>query len=210
MGAYIWSSSSHNHAEANTPSSTNASLPTPPALRSSRVLLASPANSFGEGWYSPDASIPQPGAPLMKDLDSFTEGTGQGSFDFLPPVAAEDLTLALIFHPPEILDHVDDTLDNDPSTLDALIFPYSLALDMLPSPTNVEDAVLAWRENVVAAPPTLQMPIKRRRSITQDGEIYDERRTRIWSPTIESSGIDHMEVHQEGYLTSREEPEVPD
>jgi hypothetical protein len=32
--------------EANTPSSTNASLPTPPALRSSLVLLASPADSL--------------------------------------------------------------------------------------------------------------------------------------------------------------------
>ena len=42
-------SSSSN--EANTPSSTNASLPTPPALKSSLVLLASPADSLFVRFY---------------------------------------------------------------------------------------------------------------------------------------------------------------
>ena len=43
-------------------------------------------------WYNRQAPIQQPqaGAPRMKDLDSFTEGTGQGSFDFLPLMAAEE------------------------------------------------------------------------------------------------------------------------
>jgi hypothetical protein len=64
----------------------------------------------------------------MKILDSFSEGSGQGSFDFLPSLTAAEKGLPLIFHPPTI-DHI--------------------ALDLLPSPSNLTDAVLAWRENVV-------------------------------------------------------------
>jgi len=201
----------HDCNEANTPSSTNASLPTPPALRSSLVLLASPADSF-EGWYTPQAPIQQPGAPLIKDLDSFTEGTGQGSFDFLPLTAAEE-SLPLIFHPPDTIDTIDrmgHTVNHNANILPA----NPLTLDLLPSPSNLEDAVLAWRENVVNTSlppplPTLELPVKkRRRSLTPGGDD-DERRTRVWSPSQLSTTF-HIEPHVVRYPTKHIEPKTPD
>jgi hypothetical protein len=200
----------HDCNEANTPSSTNASLPTPPALQSSLVLLASPVHTFGEGWPSPQAPIQQPGTPLMKDLDSFTEGTGQGSFDFLPLTADEGLPL--IFHPPDAIDDMAQAIDTN---TDMLATDNPLALDLLPSPSNLEDAVLAWRENVVSPNlppplPTLELPVKkRRRSLTLDGDD-EERRTRAWSPSPESLPIAYMEPQVIRYPTNRTEPEAPD
>lgn len=213
--------------EANTPSSTNASLPTPPALRSSLVLLASPADSLfvrlylylftrwlnhhhSEGWYTPQGPIQQPGAPLIKDLDSFTEGTGQGSFDFLPLTAAEE-GLPLIFHPPDTIEHMEHSVDHNANILPANPF----ALDLLPSPSNLEDAVLAWRENVVnpSLPPplpTLELSVKkRRRSLTLDGDD-EERRTRVWSPSPQSSPTPHTEPHHVRYPARHIEPKTPD
>jgi len=199
----------HDCLEANTPSSTYASLPTPPALQSSLVLLASPAHTSA-GWYSPQAPIQQPGAPLIKDLDSFTEGTGQGSFDFLPLTAAEE-RLPLIFHPPDTIDHMEHSVNRNPNILPA----DPLALDLLPSPSNLEDAVLAWRENVVNPSlllplPTLELPVKkRRRSPTLDGDD-EERRTRVWSPSPQSSPTSHEEPHVVGYPTKDIDPRTPD
>ena len=161
----------------------------------------------GEGWYSPQAPIQQPGAPLIKDLDSFTEGTGQGSFDFLPLTAAEE-GLPLIFHPPDTIDRLENAVDNNADILSA----NPLALDLLPSPSNLEDAVLAWRENVVSPSlppplPTLEMPVKkRRRSLTLDGDD-EERRTRVWSPSPESSQMEPQVVQ---YLANRIESRTPD
>ena len=191
------------------------------------MLLASPADSlfvqpypyiftrclihhFSEGWYTPQAPIQQPGAPRMKDLDSFTEGTGQGSFDFLPLTAAEE-GLPLIFHPPDTIDHMEHSVNPN-----ANILPSNpLALDLLPSPSNLEDAVLAWRENVVNLSllpplPTLELPVKkRRRSPTLDGDD-EERRTRVWSPSPQSSPACHTEPHVVGYPTKDMEPRTPD
>lgn len=215
-------SSSSN--EANTPSSTNASLPTPPALKSSLVLLASPADSlfvqlylngftlrlihhYSEGWYTTQAPIQQPGAPRMKDLDSFTEGTGQGSFDFLPLTMAEE-GVPLIFHPPDTIEDSEHSVNRK-----ATIRPINpLALNLLPSPSNLEDSVLAWRKNVVnpsllPSLPTLELHVKkRRRSATLD-EDGEERRTRVWS---QSSPASHVELHVVGYPTKDIEVKTPD
>jgi len=199
----------HDCLEANTPSSTYASLPTPPALQSSLVLLASPAHTSA-GWYSPQAPIQQPGAPLIKDLDSFTEGTGQGSFDFLPLTATQE-GLPLIFHPHDTIDDIEHSLDDNVNTPSA----NSLDLDLLPSPSNLKDAVLAWRENVVSLSlppplPTFELSVKkRRRSLTLDGDD-EERRTRVWSPSLESSPTSRTEPQVVRYPTNRMEPETPD
>ena len=146
----------------------------------------------------------------MKDLDSFTEGTGQGSFDFLPLTATEE-GLPLIFHPPDTIDHMEHSVNCNINILPA----NPLALDLLPSPSNLEDAVLAWRENVVNPSllpplPTLDLPIKkRRRSLTLDGDD-EERRTRVWSPSPQSSPTSHTEPHVVRYLKKHFEPNTPD
>lgn len=147
----------------------------------------------------------------MKDLDSFTEGTGQGSFDFLPLTAAEE-GLPLIFHPPDTIDRMEHSVNRNTNILPA----NPLALDLLPSPSNLEDAVLAWRENVVNPSvlpplPTLELPVKkRRRSLTLDGDEEDERRTRVWSPSPQSSPTSHTEPHVVRYPTRDIEPITPD
>ena len=90
-----------------------------------------------------------------------------------------------------------------------------LALDLLPSPSNLEDAVLAWRENVVSLSlppplPPLELSVKkRRRSLTLD-EDDEERRTRVWSASPESSPTSHTEPQVVRYPTNRIEPETPD
>ncbi|KAF8962586.1 hypothetical protein BDZ97DRAFT_1920400 [Flammula alnicola] len=202
---------SHETPNANTPSSTNASLPTPPALKSSHVFLASPEPPFGHAWYSEGRSIP-PNAPLMKDLDSFTDGTGQGSFDFPLATGADETPLPLIFHP---TDEYDDMEEDVASPATATI-PNLLALELLPSPSNPTDVVLAWIEGVsantttpVATTSTPELPPKkRRRSFTQDNDT-DERRTRAWSPTIESSHPHAESQEGEPYPFTRAEPEAP-
>ncbi|KAG6841280.1 hypothetical protein C0991_000258 [Blastosporella zonata] len=54
-----------------------------------------------ESPYTVESVITTPGAPVMKDLDSFTDGTGAGSFpDFFPEDADEEFTpAALVAHP---------------------------------------------------------------------------------------------------------------
>jgi hypothetical protein len=90
-----------------------------------------------------------------------------------------------------------------------------LTLDLLPSPSNLEDAVLAWRENVVNPSllpplPTLELPVKkRRRSPTLDGDD-EERRTRVWSPSPQSSPSSNAELHVVGYPTMDIEQKTPD
>ncbi|KAF9051310.1 hypothetical protein BJ165DRAFT_1524260 [Panaeolus papilionaceus] len=189
-----------------TPSSTNASLPTPPALRSSRVFLVSPPHSFAGDELCPEQPpIPIPNAPLLKDLDSFTEGTGQGSFDFqLGPCADDTSNLPLLFHP-EYLNPVPSPLplnnEDSPSS--------PLALHQLPHTEDPTDAVLAWREKVIPSPTSLITPKKRRRSLTQDPET-DERRTRAWSPSVESSLIfcaDQVERQNQPWCTDAQPPD---
>ncbi|KDR80171.1 hypothetical protein GALMADRAFT_208343 [Galerina marginata CBS 339.88] len=208
MPALIWMLSAEPNA--NTPSSTNASLPTPPALKSSHVFLASPVRSFGgDNWYSEERSIPPPNAPLLKDLDSFTEGTGQGSFDFpLATGADEAPMLPLIFHPPENYDEDDEDVPTPTSD--------SLALDRLPSPGDLTDVVLAWRESVEAIKDTTSSerpPKKRRRSFNQDSETEEPRTRRAWSPTIDSSLIPYADNRDQEMtpeqMDCHTEPEAP-
>jgi len=125
----------------------------------------------------------------MKDLDSFTEGTGQGSFDFpLTSGADEAPMLPLIFHPPENVDTTPTTPSHPPMT-------NSLALYLLPETGNSNEAVLAWIEGVSSISSSSQPPPKkRRRSLTQDDETED-RRTRAWSPIIDSSSS-HADVRE--------------
>ena len=128
----------------------------------------------------------------MKDLDSFTDGTGQGSFDFpLGPGADEAPMLPLIFHPL-------DTTDDDAPTATSpnrMSMANSLALDLLPEPGNPNEAVLAWIEGLSATSSSSQLPPKkRRRSLTLDADTED-RRTRAWSPIIDSSSS-HADVRE--------------
>jgi hypothetical protein len=145
----------------------------------------------------------------MKDLDSFTDGTGQGSFDFpLGPGADESPTVPFVFHPHDNFDTIDTpnaTSSNHRSMTN------SLALELLPEPGNSNEAVMAWIEGISATanpseiPP---MPKKRRRSVTQDYET-EERRTRAWSPTIDSSSF-HVDVREgQDSPTEPTEPKPP-
>ncbi|KAF4618522.1 hypothetical protein D9613_009995 [Agrocybe pediades] len=215
-------------ANANTPSSTNASLPTPPALKTSHVYLASPERpmyvysrleptlwshpySSGHDWYANDRAIP-PNAPLLKDLDSFTEGTGHGSFDFpLVPGPEDGPVFPLIFHPTEKVESDNPRRHHTTSSLD---------LDSLPLPSDPTDAVLAWIEGVSAnaCAPSAELPAaaektpkKRRRSFTQDSET-DDRRFRSWSPSIETHFVPpcaQTEEEDPELVVYRTEPDAP-
>jgi len=74
-----------------------------------------------------------PGAPRMKDLDSFTDGTG-GSFDFLTDVADEDPISPFVLN--------------------------SLALSLLP-PQDTSLSIEMWREDVFYHSPSSQTPTSR-------------------------------------------------
>lgn len=85
----------------NTPSSKTASLPTPGGpsvpLANSAVFEDTPlgevpmdAQSSEWGLLDYDPRIAVPNAPLIKDLDSFTEGTGAGSFDSIPAADTDE------------------------------------------------------------------------------------------------------------------------
>jgi hypothetical protein len=226
-----------------TPTSTNASLSTPPALRSSRVFLASSPYALddslwvpsvhwtssatnlprrsGHAWYPEELQYPMqmPNAPMMKDLDSFTDGTGQGSFDFPLSTGGDDV-LPLIFHPPTHYDDIDTPTTDQPHN--------SLALDLLPSPSDLNDVVLAWREGVSGTTsPTLLPPLvpspeatplspppkKRRRSLTLDSDHPSlARRVRAWSPDDESFDFPlppNEAGASESCATGRSEPPAP-
>ncbi|KAF7338094.1 hypothetical protein MVEN_02033900 [Mycena venus] len=71
-----------------TPTSATMSLPTPecqhvplPPVDAMEVPQTEPVSYL---FPTDDTPIVAPGAPRMKDYDTFTEGTAQGSFDFLP------------------------------------------------------------------------------------------------------------------------------
>ncbi|PPQ86380.1 hypothetical protein CVT24_004668 [Panaeolus cyanescens] len=189
--------------QMSTPSSTNASLPTPPAFKGSRVFLASPAHSFAGDELCPEqpAPISMPNALLLKDLDSFTDGTGHGSFNFPLGPCADDSNhnLPLFFHPdlspvpaplPLPVHHTFSSSTTTPTTeSSSSSSPLALALDKLPhSQDDPTDAVLAWRANVISSPPPPPhiTPKKRRRSLTQNSDFH-ERRTRTWSPTDDTA-----------------------
>ena len=102
----------------NTPSSKTASLPTPggpsvplansvvfedtpleyvgplthftfnPYPLHSEIPMDAQSKEWGREDYDPCITVPN--APLIKDLDSFTEGTGDGSFDFIPAADTDE------------------------------------------------------------------------------------------------------------------------
>jgi len=67
-----------------TPSTIDMSLPTPsiPVFTVLSYELPSPAQVLYETPIPQSEAIQPPPAPLVKDMDSFSEGTAQGSFDF--------------------------------------------------------------------------------------------------------------------------------
>ena len=169
--------------------------------------------STGHNWYGEERTFPPPpNAPLLKDLDSFTEGTGQGSFDFPITTGGDDTpTLPFFYHPTD--GYGVDPVPTPPP------LPNSLALELLPS-TDPTDAVLAWIEGISATSDataadcqtTPKKQRKRRRSFNQDDDEAEERPRRAWSPTIDSSFIPNRENREEEPLEDadgRAEPEAP-
>ncbi|KAI0296372.1 hypothetical protein BC826DRAFT_1004594 [Russula brevipes] len=67
-----------------TPSTIDMSLPTPsiPVFAMFNDELQSPAQVHYDTSIPQSETIQPPPAPLIKDMDSFSEGTAQGSFDF--------------------------------------------------------------------------------------------------------------------------------
>ncbi|KAF9525086.1 hypothetical protein CPB83DRAFT_568613 [Crepidotus variabilis] len=201
-------SSNDNGMGCNTPSSNNTSLPTPPALRSSQVYLVTEEQPMlSSNW------CPPPNAPLLKDVDSFTDFTGHSSFDFpLPNNAGADdapaTKLPLLFHHPE---NVDDALDIDSDLISPseTVYPNSLALDLLPCTEDPALSVLAWIEGVSATQEEQTTPKKRRRSLTASSEV-EARRVRAWTPTVEPSHAPQPSPRRGGCPTERQEPEAPD
>ncbi|KAJ6525692.1 hypothetical protein B0H19DRAFT_587574 [Mycena capillaripes] len=78
-----------------TPTSATMSLPTPdcqhvvlPPLETVAVPQPEPVSYL---FRSDDAGIVMPGAPRMKDYDTFTDGSAQGSFDSIPAAETNEL-----------------------------------------------------------------------------------------------------------------------
>ncbi|KAF9269366.1 hypothetical protein L218DRAFT_993426 [Marasmius fiardii PR-910] len=154
-----------------TPSTGITSLPTP---------IAEPPHLNLTGIVEPPSQIPQltdsmlyvkfpgpPGAPLIKDLDSFTEGTGKGSFDSIPAASTDEYGGPL----PQI---------------------NTLSLSLLP-PHDTSLSIEIWREEVYFHSPTAPVPFpseeqagdsrsstsppnKRPRSLASDDEVRRIRR----------------------------------
>ncbi|KAF7426007.1 hypothetical protein PC9H_008369 [Pleurotus ostreatus] len=81
-----------------TPTTAPTSLPTPSSKRLQHVHVFP-----DQQWLLPsDAEhvVEAPGAPLMRDYDSFTEGTAKGSFDSIPIEATDQYGEQLL-----VLDH---------------------------------------------------------------------------------------------------------
>ncbi|KAJ2915416.1 hypothetical protein MD484_g5005, partial [Candolleomyces efflorescens] len=119
-----------------------ASLPTPEAPRVDFTLPAtakpSPYPAPLDLWYEDsDGPIVPPPAPRMKDLDSFTEGTGCGSFEDLPCAATNEL--GDLIHPTT-----------------------ETTITLLPPSDTLRVSIEKWRETVCEGGSTV--PTKRRRS----------------------------------------------
>ncbi|KAJ7685419.1 hypothetical protein DFH06DRAFT_965038, partial [Mycena polygramma] len=78
-----------------TPTSATMSLPTPecqhvplPPLDSLQVPQPEPVSYL---FRSDETSIVMPGAPRMKDYDTFTDGSAVGSFDSIPNAETNEL-----------------------------------------------------------------------------------------------------------------------
>lgn len=174
-------------------------------------------NSMGSSWYP----VP-PNAPLLKDSDSFTDGTGHSTFDFpLPsdnPEINPSSVYPLIYHPTagdhSTIEDDDDEFGLVTSPTQTVTYTNSLALDLLPHHDR-EVAVRDWVEGVSAMshcrfqqPEDSVHPRKRRRSLTASSEA-EARRVRAWIPTVEPSHAPQP-TRKRAYPSQRKEPEAPD
>jgi len=175
---------------------------------------------MSSSWFS----VP-PNAPLLKDSDSFTDGTGHSTFDFpLPsnnPEIDPSSVYPLIYHPtPDhnvqlVADDDEDEFGLVTSPTQTVTYTNSLALDLLPH-HDPEVAVRAWVEGVTATSHChLQQPEdeplyprKRRRSLTANSEA-EARRVRAWTPTVEPSHAPQLGVRKRA-CPQHKEPEAPD
>ncbi|KAF5313444.1 hypothetical protein D9611_008654 [Ephemerocybe angulata] len=176
------------------PSYGSASLPTPEAPRADFTLpmtaMPSPYDApGGKGRYEKDGEdyILPPGAPLMKDMDSFSEGSACGSFEDLPTAGTNEL--GDIIHS---------------------VTPSSIS--QLPPPDSLRALILKWQENVrddCDVDRSAPVPTKRHRSPSPDEERY-MRRIRPRIRAISLPGRFKAFTHFLGYSTTRSEPEAPD
>ncbi|TFK34515.1 hypothetical protein BDQ12DRAFT_689729 [Crucibulum laeve] len=156
-------STSSSHSRDETPTTGTASLPTPNGGCDTTFASLMPgANAYTreDGWltglddHSEDTIQPPP-APYLKDLDSFTEGTGEGSFDFLPTAETDQ--------------HGDPILTADEDSVKLL------------APTDILDQIEQWREGVSAAGGER---MKRQRSPTPDNDRRTRPRSLSMSSAI--------------------------
>ncbi|EDR08244.1 uncharacterized protein LACBIDRAFT_297711 [Laccaria bicolor S238N-H82] len=169
------------------PSSGTASLPTPESGHAAFVPpITVEEHSFDPQvlWYEDDdQQIKAPGAPLMKDLDSFTEGTGQGSFDSIPAASTDE--------------------HGQP-----IFVPHSFLLALLPPSDTLVETIETWRENVLD---DTSRPIKRRRSRSfgRDSNSGPERRIRRRTQSLPSFWERDPSIII-GTSYTRSEPDPPD
>ncbi|KAJ8082007.1 hypothetical protein PM082_007853 [Marasmius tenuissimus] len=151
------------------PSTGITSLPTPQveAPHLNLTAVVEPPSQIPQPTSLLYVKFPEPpGAPIMKDLDSFTEGTGKGSFDSIPAASTNEYGGPI----PRI---------------------NTLSLSLLPD-HNTPLSIEIWREEVYYHTPTTTQhvdeecptdslssstpPIKRPRSLASDDEVRRIRR----------------------------------
>jgi hypothetical protein len=174
---------------------------------------------MSSSWYpSP------PNAPLLKDSDSFTDGTGHSTFDFPLPLTGPEnpsLVYPLIYHPTadcptlQVVEDDEDEFGLVASPTQTVTYTNSLALNLLPHHDR-EVAVRAWVEGISLSQCHLQRsedkslhPRKRRRSLTASSEA-EARRVRAWTPTVEPSHAPQPGARKRACPAQLEEPEAPD
>ena len=122
----------------------------------------------------------------MRDLDSFTEGTGCGSFEDLPTAGTDELG--------ELIHHV------TPS-----------AVSLLPPPESLRAFIVKWQEAICDSEEreSEPVPMKRHRSPSPEEEHF-VRRIRPRTRAISLPGNFKAFTQFLGYPTTRSEPEAPD
>lgn len=177
--------------EDDSPSFGTASLPTPEPPRVDFRMIGKPwpqCQEF-ELWIEGEEQgrsldkLQVPGAPMMKDMDSFTDGTGCGSFDGLPGTATNELG--------------------------GLIYPATdETITLLPPADSRHEYIIEWLTGVEEPVVT---PSKRRREASpEDEEQHCPRRTR---PRIRAQSLppDFRPYTQcLGFSTTFSEPDAPD
>ncbi|KAG2020413.1 hypothetical protein CC2G_005759 [Coprinopsis cinerea AmutBmut pab1-1] len=177
--------------EDDSPSYGSASLPTPEAPHVDFTVRASPydCQTPVQYWYSGEYAnsaermepVKPPGAPLLKDMDSFTEGTGCGSFEDLP-----------------------STLNHEDSDL---VYPTTEeTLSLLPPPDSLLAYIEQWRSDILEEP---SLPVKRPRSPSPEDD-RSARRTRPRIRAVSLPATFKAYTQSIGFCTTRSEPEAPD